>query len=250
MEDAKSTKFTDADTKALLEAIEPFKPSIKLKDRDSESRKKVKKAWQDIANAFNSSPLISAPKSVDKLKKKWENCVQTAKKEQSKFRQEVKQTGGGPPPAPLPNTSQQVMDILGADCLPLENTFDSDRGHHEDKVVHVEQPLEATLVTPKKLDEKFVYSKRRRAPSATASTLGATDEILEMAREKHEKEIQLLDVQIKYWKKKFETEFGPNHRTLQNISGAGATEYYNPEMGANCNQVSSNYYMQERSLFR
>lgn len=162
----------------------------------------------------------------------------------------MKQTGGGPPPAPLPNSSQQVMDILGADCLPLENTFDSDRGHHGDEVVLVEQPLQATSVTPKKSGEKFVYSKRRRAPSATASTLGATDEILQMAKEKHEKEVQLLDVQIKYWKKKFETEFGPNHRTLQNISGTGATEYYNPGNEADCNRVSSNYYMHERSLFR
>lgn len=227
--ESKQPKFTESDIEALIEAVKPHEEAIKVRARDNVARRKLAQTWDQIKTAFNSNPDISQPRTVEKLRKKWENIVQAAKSDHSKHKQAIKKTGGGGPPPEISSASQQVIEIMGQEFLPFENKFDSDRAQHGDSVIHLDEGNDGPQLTPTKVkNEKFFHPKKRRLTPGLAPTNGAQDEIVTMARIEHEKKVKLLDLQIAYWEKKMESEFAPNAFTIQCV------EAEEPQPGTSC----------------
>jgi hypothetical protein len=59
------------------------------------------------------------------LKTKWKNTKFGAKVKASIQKAELKKTGGGPPPKPLDETTEQILSIFGSDGE-LTSNFDSE----------------------------------------------------------------------------------------------------------------------------
>jgi hypothetical protein len=85
---------------------------IKSKEKDNDSLKKKKKAWEDILVKFNSSVDASCLRTEDQLKTLWNNMCNRAKEEVAKVKQSKRKTGGGPPLEDVTIVSQNVAGII------------------------------------------------------------------------------------------------------------------------------------------
>lgn len=72
-------------------------------------------AWAQIQREVQSHTAIV--RTTDELKKKWCDLKNKAKQETARHRREQSRTGGGPPPAPLSETSKEVMSMLGEESV-------------------------------------------------------------------------------------------------------------------------------------
>ena len=99
-----------------------------------------KKAWDEIANNFNSHEEVSNRDS-QQLKKCWENIKSRAKKDVADEKRERRRTGGGECPAfGRPGFTSQVLGIIPSQLKPLHNPYDEDASyHHEPEAACLEE---------------------------------------------------------------------------------------------------------------
>ncbi|KAG0724346.1 hypothetical protein GWK47_005204 [Chionoecetes opilio] len=84
-----------------------------------------REAWARITTAFNGQNL--GPRRTEiQLKKVWDRLKIKAKQEHAVKRREERKTGGGAPPADLPEETDNVLAILGDDIKDLGNQYDDD----------------------------------------------------------------------------------------------------------------------------
>ena len=67
------------------------------------------------------------PRTVDQLRKGWENICLRTKEDVGKNKQSRRQTGGGPAEPEMSSLSAPVAGVRGEALSPLENNFDGDK---------------------------------------------------------------------------------------------------------------------------
>jgi hypothetical protein len=210
--------FTESDRQLLLSLVTPSIEVLKDLKKDTATNKKKEAVWAQIVVSFNANPTISARRTIDQLRKAWENICRRTKEEVAKNKQSRRQTGGGPAGPEVSTMSSSVAGALADTFNPLDNPFDGDAGHHGDDVIKLGSSspdlVELDDETPKPnkcAATKFFISRRKRPITATKSSSSsseATDELLKMRREEHEAKMDLLAWKTAYWRRKYEAEFG------------------------------------------
>ena len=106
------------------EILEGKKTSKNIKDINNRA-----KLWEDLQREFNST-CIYAPvggRTIDELKKRWDNLKRDAKKDSSSRRKEQTKTGGGPIKIEnIDETLALVSDIISGALEPVTSKYDSD----------------------------------------------------------------------------------------------------------------------------
>lgn len=129
--------FSKDECDALLNIISKH-PSHHVLSRTNQSqaaREEVRKTWEFIREAFMASGKATKDWSVAQLKVWYKNKRARAKDEKAEFKRQQKQTGGGPPPKPLPAETEKMASILGDDMKSLDNPHDCDAEYNEGKDV-------------------------------------------------------------------------------------------------------------------
>lgn len=88
------------------------------------------KTWEKIEQEFNASSN-GEHRSVQVLRKKWENVKKRAKEKAAEERLGIINTGGGPsaPPMELNNEEKRAIEILGGERVSGSKfSFDCDSG--------------------------------------------------------------------------------------------------------------------------
>jgi hypothetical protein len=83
-------------SKLLLSLVTPSIEVLKDLKKDTATNKKKEAVWAQIVVSFNANPTISARRTIDQLRKAWENICRRTKEEVAKNKQSRRQTGGGP----------------------------------------------------------------------------------------------------------------------------------------------------------
>lgn len=170
---------------------------------DTETSKKKDKAWREVEEKFNSSPVVSVKRDVDKLKKAWINLKQKAKEFNAKRKQDIRATGGGPSTITGDNVMEKILATVGPTIAPFSNTNDSDNQMHHDEL-----PVPSRYFFPK---------KKKRESGET----GEKPESIEMqlAKQKgveHLKRMEVLEMEKLYWTLRVRSEFPDYPQTVTN----------------------------------
>ncbi|KAG5863174.1 hypothetical protein JTB14_018830 [Gonioctena quinquepunctata] len=106
-----------------------YKNILENKQTNGVTNSQKNEAWVKIANEFNATSSDLNNRTIDQLKRCYENKKQAMRKKKAQVRQEVLKTGGGLPP---PETKKDELDDLvlaTMDLITVEghhNQFDSD----------------------------------------------------------------------------------------------------------------------------
>lgn len=134
--------FSDKEYVLLLSLVAQNKNIIENKKTDSATNQEKHQAWISIMHAFNASTSESAPRSLENLKKTWENKKAQARKAKGDHRIEILRTGGGVPPKILKDPHLElVLEIIdpmtvvggegpyGSDAQPLPSPAAQDHNY-------------------------------------------------------------------------------------------------------------------------
>ncbi|XP_066963282.1 uncharacterized protein [Macrobrachium rosenbergii] len=83
------------------------------------------KAWARVTEKYNTYGL-GPKRTVAQVKTAWERLKIKAKHDQATRRRECLKTGGGPPPADVPDDSLKVLDVISEETAIPDCLFDSD----------------------------------------------------------------------------------------------------------------------------
>jgi hypothetical protein len=98
---------------------------VECKKIDVNSVKKKNQAWLEIHQMFSSSTTGSV-RHVKELKEQWKRMKTSAKTEVSNSLKEIRQTGGGPPAAPVSDLTLKIKELIPREFSQLSNPFDDD----------------------------------------------------------------------------------------------------------------------------
>lgn len=127
---ADTSSWPHAATMFLLDQIaDPEnKEWIVNKGRESRIVELWNHAWARVMTIYHAAG--HAEKTEDQIKKKWDNLITKAKREEKGVRKYRNGTGGGPAkPLSLTTYSEKTMAILGNHVRPLANNNNSDKDH-------------------------------------------------------------------------------------------------------------------------
>ncbi|CAC5360884.1 unnamed protein product [Mytilus coruscus] len=109
-ESSEITLITELVQQNISLLSDKFKSSHGTSSVTSEKKRLV---WEHITERVNS--LGVCPRSTKEIKTKWSNLHQEAKKAYTEKARDHHRTGGGPPPKPLSETQEKIVDIY-KDC--------------------------------------------------------------------------------------------------------------------------------------
>lgn len=152
MESIKGRKnFSESDREILANLVTPFVETIKDVKKDTVTLTKKEKAWKEITVGFNASPIITTPRTVDQLKKSWDNMCRRAKQEVAKTKMERRKTGGGPMGQGVTAVHAIVASTLADSLNPLDNPYDGDADHLGKEVIPL-SPKDDEITTIEELE--------------------------------------------------------------------------------------------------
>ena len=127
LQNKRGPNFTPQEKEVLTTIIRTCGEGDVLKSRDNSLKVKDKKdrAWTEIHKQFLSAGVSPVARDIDSLRTCYKNLTNKTKKDFAEYRKEVKMTGGGQNPRVLSSISEAMIDLLGNDLKPLENSFDS-----------------------------------------------------------------------------------------------------------------------------
>jgi hypothetical protein len=132
--------FTDADAATQVESIESRYDIISSKFSDKLHLVDKKKAWEDVTEAVNVESKVK--RTVDEIKKKWDDMKTRTKKKASELKKKRNATGGGDPPDPtetLTEIEMKIVAIIGETIIHgIEGGMDSEIRVQPDVQVEVE----------------------------------------------------------------------------------------------------------------
>ncbi|KAK7873368.1 hypothetical protein R5R35_000171 [Gryllus longicercus] len=182
--------------------------------------KKKKVAWQKIASEFNSSTPGRAPRTEEQIRGLWKRLKISTKEKIDAMRSEARKTGGGPSSnLNLDPAEEIVSGMLGSSVDPLPMDHDNDAVGFQEGQILVE--MGEGVVVEEAVPEMVVEdvppeNERRSAPVPQKNKKSLYDEQLlqmaekehlqrlsddarrmQMAAEKHELEMQILQLEKK-----------------------------------------------------
>ncbi|XP_060845283.1 myb/SANT-like DNA-binding domain-containing protein 3 [Rhopalosiphum padi] len=138
---SKSKAFIAEEITCLEELILKYKHIITTKKSDSITVALKQKTWMTVEKEFNAQGLF-VNRTADQLKKRWENMLQSRKKELAAEKQERRKTGGGQvtvvtnqsPIDELIDTSVnfEIPNVIDGDNFEIIYTADTNDNSSED----------------------------------------------------------------------------------------------------------------------
>lgn len=138
----RSANFTHNETMLLMSLISDFKNIIENKKTDGVSVQEKNHTWKKITAAFNSVCPESRYRTMESLKKLYDNKKRDTRKEKAEERKEILLTGGGVPKKTIKDPTQDlilsIVDPLtviggtsyyGSDSKPLPNNSKQNEGY-------------------------------------------------------------------------------------------------------------------------
>lgn len=124
----RGANFSAREKNILLNIINSFKNIIECKKSDAVTWKEKEQQWQEITMQFNAENGDLMPRSIDSLKKCYNNMKRNTRIDAAKDLQEMRRTGGGVPPAYEKDPNKDlIMGLLNEKTVVgLFNDFDSD----------------------------------------------------------------------------------------------------------------------------
>ncbi|KAK7793016.1 hypothetical protein R5R35_003564 [Gryllus longicercus] len=194
--------------RGLLAEICQKYPIIGDKGYGGDILKKKKVAWQKIASEFNSSTPGRAPRTEEQIRGLWKRLKISTKEKIDAMRSEARKTGGGPSSnLNLDPEEEIVSGMLGSSVDPLPMDHDNDAVGFQEGQILVEMVEEA--VPEMVVEDVPPENERRSAPVPQKNKQSLYDERLlqiaekehlqkmQMAAEKHELEMQILQLEKK-----------------------------------------------------
>lgn len=121
----RAKNFNDSERSYLLELIKENINTIEDRRGDFQTLKKKQETWSNIETKFNSNENVTK-RDVKQLQKTWRDMKMTAKKDITKFNLLKKDTGGGPAPEKISQTSSIIKDLIPTVFQDITNKFDCD----------------------------------------------------------------------------------------------------------------------------
>ena len=121
----RGANFSDLERTKLIRLMEDYKQVIEDKRHDSSNNKKKAHAWEQLTQKFNMEASVTK-RTSKQLTHLWRDLKGKAKKEQSRYNRARLGTGGGPPPTPVDEVSQTIMDMIPAEFQPVSGVQDDD----------------------------------------------------------------------------------------------------------------------------
>ncbi|KAK3874632.1 hypothetical protein Pcinc_020451 [Petrolisthes cinctipes] len=128
----RAASVSTGDKEVLIDIMNRYMDIINDKSTKFCAVSKKAMVWQEIARKFSDS--TGHQKTSQQVRKIWEYLRNRTKKDYTRNKAERRKTGGGPQPNPVDSVSAAVLPLLEEELEPLGNTWDSDRGHHENAV--------------------------------------------------------------------------------------------------------------------
>ncbi|XP_037931526.1 uncharacterized protein LOC119666315 [Teleopsis dalmanni] len=122
--------WTAEDKTLLKELVRENMNCIENKNTDTNTNKAKQNAWINLHECFNE--MGSVKRSVVQLKAQWSIIKMNAKKEKTKERREILQTGGGPHRPAEALGSDDISVWLPNEFVVDHNIFDSDKNKFEE----------------------------------------------------------------------------------------------------------------------
>ncbi|XP_006011077.1 GT1 domain-containing protein [Latimeria chalumnae] len=155
--------------------------------------------WEEITRAINTHSFMSLGRTVQEVKKKYENLSTRARKEYNEFKKISGATGGDAGPEPLSKVTKLVLELFGEDSPALAE-IPSRLGSTRPSEIKNEA-VENVLESPKRQDAiKRLQSKRAGS---------AVTDVVPEEKKKQSEEIFFLQkevLQLKKTKLKLEIE--------------------------------------------
>jgi hypothetical protein len=105
-------RFLDREVDVLVNKVHEKSNILFSKFSDTVSNKKKKTAWVEVQTSVNATSLV--PRSLEEIKKKWDDVKRTTKKRAVDVRKDRTVTGGGESNAdPLTPMEEIVVSLIG-----------------------------------------------------------------------------------------------------------------------------------------
>lgn len=145
-ESIKRANFKQLDYELLISLNEEHKDVITETKYDSVSLAKRSKVWNEISKQFNErNPL--EPKTVQQLKKCWENLQNKSKRAVIDEKISRQKTGGGITDIEATDLECKVNAIMGDKLKPLQNPYGSDGKYYGNDVITTDETEPSLKIT-------------------------------------------------------------------------------------------------------
>lgn len=105
----RSANFTPNETVLLMSLIVDFKHIIENKKTDSICIQEKNRAWRKITVAFNSACPESRHRTMESLKKLYDNKKRETRKQKAEEKKDILLTGGGTPQVKVKDPAQDLI---------------------------------------------------------------------------------------------------------------------------------------------
>lgn len=122
----RSANYTTGEKELLLSLVSKYKDIIENKKTDGVSLNEKIKTWDDITREFNGQAPNSIYRSVESLKKFYDNQKKTLRKRVGEERKDMYTTGGGTAKTHTDSLDDLLLSIINEKTVfGLKNPFDS-----------------------------------------------------------------------------------------------------------------------------
>ena len=124
-EKEKKPRFSEKEIEVLVQNIKEKSEILNSKFTDVVSNGKKKESWRNIADAVNSVSFTT--RTIEELKKKWDDIKRGTKKRASAIKKDGTKTGGGVLEIPpLTSMEEDVVSVIGEErVFGLSNGVDT-----------------------------------------------------------------------------------------------------------------------------
>jgi len=130
-------RFSEKEVDILIEKVNDNAEQLFARFSDQVTNKKKKIAWVEVQNSVNASSFV--PRTLDEIKKKWDDVKRITKKRATDVRKDMKKTGGGESSHdPLTQTEELVISLIGEEKV-YGMTDGIDSFSQKDKVCKLHQ---------------------------------------------------------------------------------------------------------------
>ncbi|KAI4460658.1 hypothetical protein MML48_5g00010615 [Holotrichia oblita] len=120
--------FTESENEVLVLIINKYKDIVENKKTDNVSNSEKITAWQNIAKEFNSQSPNFVTRSVDSLKKYYDNLKKGMRKRAASERSKMYKTGGGKADTNISKGDELLLSLINKKTIyGYESPWDSDQ---------------------------------------------------------------------------------------------------------------------------
>jgi len=128
----KRVNWESGEKELLTEIVTPFIKVIENKNCDTNTNKSKLEAWSQIYKEYNGNSKTQ--RTLLQIKGEWKRMKIVAQKNVSSYKQNLKQTGGGPPPESINKLDMTLQSLMPMDFIKDANDFVCDNEGSTKKV--------------------------------------------------------------------------------------------------------------------